>query len=50
MAPSMKAAIHMGSDFLENSEIYKNARFENIENVFIVTQKLVKQYLFLKKL
>ena len=38
MALSMKAAIHLGPDFLMNSEIYKNTKFENIENVFNITQ------------
>ena len=32
MASSMKAAIHFVSDFLKNSEIYKDTRFENIED------------------
>ena len=32
MTSSMKAAIHLGPDFLENSEIYKNTKFENIVN------------------
>ena len=43
MTSSMKAAIHLGQDFLENSEIYKNTKFENIENVFNITQKLLKR-------
>ena len=34
MASSMKFAIHLGPDFLKNSEFYKNTRFEKIENVF----------------
>ena len=37
MASSMKAAIHLGPDFLMNSESYKNTRLENIENVFNIT-------------
>ena len=44
MTSSMKAAIHLGQDFLENSEIYKNTKFENIENVFNITQKLLKEH------
>ena len=38
------AAIHLGQDFLENSEIYKNTKFENIENVFSITQKLIEEH------
>ena len=37
----MNAATHLGLDFLMNSEIYKNTRFENIENVFNITQKSI---------
>ena len=32
LASSTKAAIHLGPEFLKNSEIYKNTRFENILN------------------
>ena len=47
MASSMLAAIHLGPDFLMNSEIYKNTRFENIENVFNITQQLLHSEEFL---
>ena len=43
MASSMKAAIHLVRDFLMNSDIYKNTRFENIENVFNIIPKLIKE-------
>ena len=33
-----KAAIHLGPDFLMISETYKNTRFENIDNVFNISQ------------
>ena len=39
----MKAAIHLGPNYVSNSEIYKNTRFENIENVFNITQKSIKE-------
>ena len=42
MAASMKAAIHLGPDFLVNLEIDKNTRFENMETVFNITQKMNK--------
>ena len=38
MTSSVKAAIHFGRDFEENSETYKYMKFENIENVFNITQ------------
>ena len=43
MASSMKAAIFLWPDILKNSNIYKNTRFENIENVFNTTQKIDKR-------
>ena len=44
MASSMKAPIHLGPDFFKNSAIYKNTRFENIQNVFNIIQKFIKQH------
>ena len=44
MASSMKAAIHLGPEFSKNSEMYKNTGFENIENVFNITQKLIEEH------
>ena len=40
----MRAAIHLGKNFLRNSETYKKTKFENIENVFNITQKLVMKH------
>ena len=44
MASSMKAVTHLQPDFFVNSEIYKNTRFENVESVFIITQKFKKEH------
>ena len=44
MASSMKAPIHLGPDFFKNSAIYKNTRFENIENVFNIIQKFIQEH------
>ena len=44
LASSMKAAIHLGSDFLTNSEIYKNTKFEKNWSVFNITEKLIKEH------
>ena len=44
LASLMKAAIHLLSDFLMNSEIYKNTKFENITSVFNKTRKLKKEH------
>ena len=40
----MKAAIHFGPNYVSNSEIYKNTKIEDIESVFNITQKLVKEH------
>ena len=43
MSSSMKAAIHLGPNYLTNSEIYENTKFEEVESLFNVTQKLVME-------
>ena len=40
----MKAAIHLGPNYVSNSEIYKNTAFEDFESVFNITQKLVMEH------
>ena len=44
MTSSMKAAIHLGPDFLENSDIHKNTKFENIEISSTSLKKLIKEH------
>ena len=44
MSSSMKAAIHLGPNYLANSEIYKNTKFEEIESSSNIVQKLVMAY------
>ena len=44
MTSSMKADIHHGPNYLSNSEIHKNTEFEDIESVFNITQKLVREH------
>ena len=41
---SMKADIHLGPNYVSNSEVYKNTKFEDIESVFNITQKLAKEH------
>ena len=44
-ASPMKAAIHLGLEFQRRIwKIYRNTRFENIQNVFNVTQKLIEEH------
>ena len=40
MSSSMNAAIHLGPNYLTNSEIYKNTKFEETESLFNITQKV----------
>ena len=41
MSASMNAAIQMGPNYTENLEIFKNTNFEELQNLFDITQKLV---------
>ena len=45
MAPSMKAAIHLGPSYLANLEVYKNTSFEEIQSSFNITQILILEHL-----
>ena len=40
----MKAAIHLGPNYLANLEIYKNTNFEEIQRIFNITQKLISEH------
>ena len=44
MSSSMTAAIHLGPKYLTSSEFYKNTRFEEIESLFNITQKLIMEH------
>ena len=44
MASSMKAAIHLGPNYLVNLEVYKNTNFEEIQSLFNITQKLIVEH------
>ena len=41
MSSSMKAAIHLGPNYLTILEIYKNTNFEEIQSLFQITLKLI---------
>ena len=36
----MKAAIHLGPNYVENLEVYRNTNFEELQHLFDVSQKL----------
>ena len=44
MSSSMKAAIHLGPNYLANLEVYKNTNFEEIQCLFNITQKLILEH------
>ena len=44
MSSSMKAAIHLGPNYLANLEVYKNTNFEEIGSLFNITQKLILEH------
>ena len=44
MSSSMKAAIHLGQNYLANLEVHKSTNFEEIESVVNITQKLALEH------
>ena len=38
---TMKASIHLGPNYVEILEVYRNTNFEGLQNLFDVTQKLI---------
>ena len=44
MSSSMKAAVHLGPNYLTNLEIFKNTNSEEIEYLFNMTQKLIMEH------
>ena len=44
VSSSMKAAMHLGPNYLANLEVYKNTNFEEIQSLFNITQKLILEH------
>ena len=42
MSTTMKAAIHLGPNYVENLEVFRNTNFEELQNLIDITQKLIK--------
>ena len=40
----MKAAIHLGPNYLANLDVHKNINFEEIQSLFNITQKLMLEH------
>ena len=41
MSTTMKAAFHLGTNYTEISEVYRNANFEELQNLLDITQRLI---------
>ena len=41
MTSTMKAAVHLGPNYTKHVEMYKKAKFEEIQNLFDIIQKLI---------
>ena len=41
MSTTMKVAIHLGPNYAEHLEVYRNTNFEELQNLFDITQKLI---------
>ena len=41
MSTTMKAAIYLGPNYVENLEVYRNTIFEELQNLFDITLKLM---------
>ena len=41
MSATMKAAVHLGQDYQDNSRTTKNTDFEKIKQLFDISQKLI---------
>ena len=39
MSITMKAAVHLGPNYKENLEVYRNTNFEELQNLFDITQR-----------
>ena len=44
ISSSMKAAIHLGPKYTDNLVVYKNMNFQEIQNFFCVTHKLISDH------
>ena len=41
MSTTVKAAVHLGPNYTENLEVYRNTNFEKLQNLFDITQRLI---------
>ena len=44
MSMTMKAVIHLGPEYTENLEVFKNTNFDEIQSLFSIIQKLIAKH------
>ena len=44
MSTTMKAAIHLGPNYIEILEVYRNTNFEELQNLFDITQRFILEH------
>ena len=44
MSTTMNAAIHLGPNYVEILEVHRNTNFEELQNIFDITQKLMLEH------
>ena len=42
----MKASVHIGPNYNEKLEVYRNTNFEELKNLWVITQRLIEEQLF----
>ena len=41
MSTTMEAAVHLGQNYTDNLEVHRNTNFEELQNLFDITQRLI---------
>ena len=44
MSTTMKAAVHLGPNYRENLEVSRKTNFEELKNLFDITQRLILEH------
>ena len=44
MSTTMKASVHLGPNYNENLEVYRNTNFEELKILFEITQMLILEH------
>ena len=44
MSTTVKASVQLGPNYNENVEVFKNTNFEELNNLFDITQRLILEH------